>query len=289
MIARLLAGGAFAKDPARPITGRRARFSDLGRFISLFLVLLAVFGPMLAPYDPNLPDYTTTLSPPSVEHLLGTDASGRDQFSRILDGASRSLGGAMLVVFVAVSIGAFVGTSAALGGPVVDVVIMRFVDMLLAIPGLIFAFVILGLLGPGYFNLLLALALGDWPYFARIARISARRAVLSPTYEASRIMGVPAPVAVIRHVLPVTMAPLLVLGTLGLGGAIAAISSFSYLGLGVAVPKAEWGAMLADSRFVFTIAPWLLICPAVMIFLSVLGANLLGEALRKRLLPEARS
>lgn len=297
MMTRLVFGGSagLVAPPFRQsiLYGWAAALRDtrgqIGAALALALIAMAVLGPWLAPYPPNTPDYIRVLEAPSAAHWLGTDSTGRDQLSRLLDGARRSLGGALLVTFIATGLGLLVGLLAAFGGRAVDMILMRVVDMFMAIPGLIFAFMVLGILGPGYQNLLLALALADWAYFARISRIAARRAALSPAYAAARLYGVPAPIAILRHVLPAAAAPLVLLGTLGLGGTITAISAFSFLGLGVAVPHAEWGAMLAESRYFFTIAPWLLLAPAACILLAVLSANLLGEALRDAALPEGRS
>lgn len=260
-----------------------------GVALGLVLAVMALLGPLLAPWAPNVPDYANALAPPSSTHWLGTDDAGRDQLSRLLDGARRSVGGAVAVSAAITVIGLLVGTLAALAGPGIDTVLMRFVDVVMALPGLIVAFAVLGLMGPGYVNLLIALAAADWAYKARIARACAFDAVRSPAAEIARHLGVPEWRVLLHHVLPQVLWPLLVLATLGIGGQIAAISGFSFLGLGVQVPYAEWGAMLADSRFHFTVAPWLLLAPSLCIFAAVLASNLLGEALRDIATPEGRS
>ncbi len=260
-----------------------------GLILTALLLTAAAAGPWFAPHPPNLPDYAAALRPPGPGHWLGTDATGRDQLSRLLDGARRSLGGALVVSAAITLIGLIYGTAAALAGRWVDAAMMRLVDVVLALPGLILAFAVIGLLGPGYVNLLIALIAADWAWKARIARACAQAAVNSPAAEVARHLGVPEWRVVARHILPAVFWPLLVLATLGLGGQIAAISAFSFLGLGVPVPLAEWGAMLAESRFFFRIAPWLLLAPAACIFVSVLAANLLGEALRDLATPEGRS
>lgn len=280
--------------PAAPPPGLLAallahRVGRWGVALALVLAVMAVAGPWVMPYPPNLPDYAVALAPPSPAHWLGTDSLGRDQLSRLLDGARRSLGGAVAVTVAITVIGLVVGTLAALAGGRTESVIMRLVDVVMALPGLIVAFAVLGLLGPGYGNLLIALAAADWAYKARIARACAFDAIRSPAAQVARHLGVPEWLVVLRHVMPQVLWPLLVLATLGLGGQIAAISSFSFLGLGVQVPLAEWGAMLAESRYYFTIAPWLLVAPALCIFASVLASNLLGDALRDIATPEARS
>jgi ABC-type dipeptide/oligopeptide/nickel transport system permease subunit len=260
-----------------------------GLGLSLILALLALAGPWIAPFPPNVPNYAAALQPPDTTHLLGTDATGRDQLSRLLDGARRSLGGALMVAVTITLIGLVIGTAAALSGRVIDALLMRLVDVIMALPGLIVAFAVLGILGPGYINLLIALAMADWAYKARIARACAFDAVRSPAAQVARHLGVPEWQVIWRHVLPAVFRPLLVLGTLGLGGQIAAISAFSFLGLGVQVPAAEWGAMLAESRFYFTVAPWLLLAPAGCICAAVIAANLTGEALRDLTTTKGRS
>ena len=260
-----------------------------GLALCLLLLGAAAAGPWLAPHPPNLPDYAAALRPPGPGHWLGTDAMGRDQLSRLLDGARRSLGGAAAVTAAITLVGLLVGSLAALSPRWIDAALMRLVDVVMALPGLIVAFAVLGLLGPGYLNLLIALAAADWADRARIARACALEAARSPAATVAREIGVPEWRVLAQHVLPSVLWPLLVVATLGLGGQIAAISAFSFLGLGVQVPHAEWGAMLAESRFHFRIAPWLLLAPAACIFVSVLAANLLGEALRDIATPEARS
>jgi ABC-type dipeptide/oligopeptide/nickel transport system permease subunit len=279
---------------APPLPGLAARLirhpsGRWGLALALVLGAVAVAGPWIAPHPPDLPDYAAALRPPGPGHWLGTDATGRDQLSRLLDGARRSLGGAALVTVAITLIGLVVGTLAALAGRWLDALMMRAVDVAMALPGLIVAFAVIGLLGPGYVNLLIALVAADWAYKARIARACAFEAVRSPAATVARQIGVPEWRVVLHHVLPPVFWPLLVLGTLGLGGQIAAISAFSFLGLGVQVPHAEWGAMLADSRYLFTVAPWLLVAPAACIFLSVLASNLVGEALRDLATPGGRS
>lgn len=291
---RLTAGGAWPRTRTAAPDGLLAalwqhRQGRAGLLLMLALVLLAVLGPALLPHDPNLPNYAKTLAAPSAEHWLGTDATGRDQLARLADGAHRSLGGAALVMALVFGVGLVVGVVAAVAGGLLDIILMRMVDVMMALPGLIFAFAVLGLLGPGYLNLLFALAVADWAYYARLARATALDAAARPHVEAARMMGRAPWQVLIAHILPAVAWQLAVLATLGMGGMIAAISAFSFLGLGVQVPHAEWGAMLADSRFYFTIAPWLLIAPAALIFAAVLASNQLCEALRDITTPEGRS
>ena len=260
-----------------------------GMSLGLVLLLLALAGPFLAPYEPNWPDYAVALQPPSAEHWLGTDPTGRDVVSRLLDGAHRSLGAAILVLGTIFAIGTIVGTVAGMAGGWVDVVLMRLVDIMMTLPGLVLAFAIIGILGPGFLNLLLALIVADWAYYARLARSYTLTARQRPDVIAARMAGIGWGRILLGHILPGVALQLAIIASLGLGGMIASISGFSFLGLGVQQPYAEWGAMLAESRFYFPIAPWLLLLPAGLIFLSVLAANLVGNGLRDALETRGRT
>jgi ABC-type dipeptide/oligopeptide/nickel transport system permease subunit len=267
----------------------RHRGFRAGLLLSLVLLLLAFAGPFIAPHEPNWPVYTQALQGPGADHWLGTDATGRDVLSRMLDGAHRSIGAAVLVLAAIFAIGIVVGTAAGMAGGWVDMVLMRLVDVLMTLPGLVLAFAIIGILGPGFFNLLLALVIADWAWYARLARSLTLSARNRPDVVAARMAGIGWLRILFGHILPGVALQLAVTATLGLGGMISAISGFSFLGLGVQPPYAEWGAMLAESRFYFPIAPWLLLVPAGAIFVSVLGANLLGNGLRDAFEPRGRA
>jgi ABC-type dipeptide/oligopeptide/nickel transport system permease subunit len=261
----------------------------LGLALCILLLAMAILGPALTPFEPNWPDYAAALQPPGASHWLGTDATGRDVLSRVLDGAHRSIGAASLVLAAIFGIGLVVGTLAGLAGGWIDLILMRLVDVVMTLPGLVLAFAVIGVLGPGLFNLLLALILADWAYYARLARSLTLTARQRPDVLAARMAGIGWGRILFGHILPGVALQLAVVATLGLGGMIAAVSGFSFLGLGVQPPYAEWGAMLAESRFYFPIAPWLLLAPATLIFASVLAANLLGNGLRDTLAPRGRS
>lgn len=261
----------------------------IGLLLALALLTLAALGPFIAPYEPNWPDYAATLKAPGPAHWLGTDATGRDVLSRLLDGAHRSIGAAVLVLGTIFVIGLVVGTIAGLAGGIVDTVLMRLVDVMMTLPGLVLAFAIIGILGPGFLNLLFALVIADWAYYARLSRALTLSARQRPDVVAARMAGIGWPRILLGHILPGVALQLAVVATLGMGGMIAAISGFSFLGLGVQPPYAEWGAMLAESRFYFPIAPWLLLAPAAIIFASVMASNLIGNGLRDVLEPKGRS
>jgi ABC-type dipeptide/oligopeptide/nickel transport system permease subunit len=261
------------------------REAQIGLVIAVLLVGLALFGPALAPYDPNQPNYQAKLAPPSAEHWLGTDQAGRDQLSRVLVGARQTLGTALLILSMIFVIGLVVGSIAGMSGGIVDAVLMRLVDIVMALPSIVLAIAIVGVLGPGFQNLVLALILAWWAYYARLTRSYVLNARQRPDVIAARLAGIGWGRIMSGHVLPGVATQLLIIATLDLGSLIAAIAGLSFLGLGVQPPTAEWGAMLADSRLYVTIAPWLLLGPLVPIFLGVVAANLLGNALRDILDP----
>lgn len=258
----------------------RHRGGCAGILLALVLLFFAILGIVWTPYAPDVPNYINAMKSPSFAHPFGTDATGRDLFSRAMDGAHRSIGAATLVLGSVFAIGLVLGTFAGLAGGVIDTLIMRTVDITLTLPGLVLAFAILGILGPSFINLLIALIIADWAWYARLARSMALDARHKPHVIAAQMAGIPHWRIIAGHILPSVAVQLGIIATLALGGMIGAISGFSFLGLGVQPPQAEWGAMLSESRLFFSIAPWLLIAPATLIFLSVLAANLLGNALR---------
>jgi ABC-type dipeptide/oligopeptide/nickel transport system permease subunit len=279
-----------ATTPVAPPRGLWARLlrhreAKLGLGLALLLIGLALLGPLLAPFAPDAPNFRAKLEAPSAEHWLGTDQSGRDQLSRVLDAGRRTLGTALLVLGAVFIIGLVLGTIAGMAGGLVDVLLMRVVDVLMALPSIVLAIAIVGVLGPGFQNLVLALVISWWAYYARLARSYVLNARQRPDVIAARLAGIGWGRIMVGHVLPGVAAQLLIVATLDLGSMIAAIAGLSFLGLGVQPPAAEWGAMLADSRLYFTLAPWLLLGPVVPIFLAVIAANLLGNALRDTLDP----
>ncbi|MEO0386450.1 MAG: ABC transporter permease subunit [Pseudomonadota bacterium] len=266
----------------------RHRGGRAGLVLGALLLLFALCGAVWTPHDADVPNYANALKPPSLSHPFGTDATGRDMLSRVMDGAQRSIGAAMLALSAVFAIGLTLGILAALVGGLTDILIMRVVDIAMTMPPLVLGFAVLGLLGPGLYNLLLAVIIAEWAYYARLARALSLDARHRPHVVAARLAGVPGWRIVSGHILPGVALHLGIVATLQIGVMISIISGFSFLGLGVQPPKAEWGALLAESRLFFAIAPWLLIAPAMAIFVSVLSANLLGNALRDTVGPGAR-
>lgn len=259
----------------------------VGFVFAAVLLLATVAGPWLLP-DPDLPDYTRQLAPPSARHLLGTDQSGRDLLARSVAGARSSLGAAVVVMALSAGIGLILGTIAGAVGGAVDTVLTRITDVLLGLPTLVLTLAVVGMLGPGFANLVLAMAVTSWAGLARIARSAALGAWQRPDVIAARMAGVGPARAVLGHVLPGVTAQVSVAATLGLGEAVLALGGLSFLGLGAQPPTAEWGTMLAAGRETFAHAPWQLIGPGVGLVLAVAAATLVGDALRDVTDPERR-
>lgn len=256
----------------------------IGLVIVLLVISLAVLAPWIAPHDPN-ETYPARLAEPSREFPLGTDNIGRDIFSRLLHGARPSIGSAMLTTAVILLIGVAIGLGAGYIGGILDDIAMRIVDILQAFPLLILALAIVGILGPGLSNVLLAVILVVWASYARLVRgvvldIREREFVLAAVAMGGSQLHI-----IIKHILPNIISPIIVLASLQMGFLLLTISGLSFLGLGMQPPNPEWGAMLNDGRTFFQLAPQLMIYPGIMITLTVLGFSLLGDGLRDVLDP----
>lgn len=286
----------FAREAIQPVTiphgigrhFRRRHSAQLGLVLALLIIVATAFGPWVAGFDPAQTNPTQKLQPPSRTHLLGTDQFGRDQLARVLEGGRRSLGASLLVLVGVVLVSLLVGVVTGMMGGWADALTQRGLDVLLALPALVLALAIVGVLGAGFRNLLLALLVSSWAYYARLARSSVRLAKTRLDVIADRMAGVGWARVIAGHIVPGVALQLLIVATLDLSGIIIGIAGLSFLGLGVQPPDAEWGAMLAEARLYFTLAPWLLIAPATAIFLSVVAANLIGNALREAVIGGAR-
>lgn len=267
---------------------RRDRTAVLGLVLVAVLCTGAVLAPLLAPHDPNAVDVLRAFSPPSRRFPLGTDNLGRDVLSRILFGARLSIGTAVVAGFSIGLVGLVMGLLAGYFGGAVDMVISRVVDILLAFPLFLLALAITGLIGPGLRNLTLALVAVAWAGYARIVRAAVLAERTKPYVEAARAVGSSELRVLRKHVLPNVVAPVLVLTTLDMGVVLLAISGLSFLGLGVRPPTPEWGAMLAEGRPYLDRGPQMTLFPGAVIFLMVLGFNLLGDGLRDALDPHRR-
>jgi peptide/nickel transport system permease protein len=256
----------------------------VGAVIVTLMIFVALFGPYLWTKSPYAPIYGT-FEGPSWAHPMGTDNLGRDTFARIIAGARISLGIGFAASFLALVVGALFGLIAGFYKRVPDLFLMRIVDILFAIPGLIMAFLIVGLLGPSEFHEIIAIAIIIMPAIARVTRAATLEVMGNPYIESSRALGAGHQRVMRRHVLPNIMAPLIVLTTLYISQAIIAESTLSFLGLGTQPPHAAWGNMLAVGRGFIDSSVWMSVFPGLAIFITVLGFNFLGDGLRDVLDP----
>lgn len=267
---------------------RRNRAALVGMGVIIMLVMVAIFAPVLTPYDPNKTDMKARLQRPSLAHPLGTDNFGRDMFSRVLYGSRVSL----YVGFVAVGIGAvFGGVLGAVGGYYggrLDNFIMRSMDVLLAIPQIILAIAIVGALGTSLVNLMIAVGISQLPRYARVVRASALTVRGQEFVEAARAVGARDVRIIVENILPNCMAPIIVQSTLGVAQAILSAAALSFLGLGIQPPTPEWGSMLSAGRQFLRQAPYLSFFPGLAISIVVLALNIFGDGLRDSLDPKLR-
>jgi peptide/nickel transport system permease protein len=273
---------------------RRNPGAIVGAFFVLLFVVCAVFAPWLAPHNPLDQDLSALgkngIPPgPSAAHWFGIDTLGRDEFSRILYGARLSLLVGVVSVAVGLSIGMLLGAVAGYFGGWVDTLVMRFIDVMLAIPGLLLAIGIVAALGPGLFHIMIAVGLTQIPIFSRLLRGSVLAQKENDFVLAARATGVRSRAILASHILPNAMSPVIVQGTLALATAIIDVAALSFLGLGDQNPaRPEWGAMLTETNQYLQQAPWLAIIPGLAIVVSALGFNMIGDALREALDPKLR-
>ena len=257
----------------------------VGAAIICLTVLAAVVGPSIAGIDPAFQDLPLRLDGPSQVHWFGLDELGRDILARVLAGARISLLVGIVVVGISASVGTLLGSIAGYYGGVVDDVISRTSDILMAFPGLLLAIAVVAVLGPSLTNVVLALALIGWVGYARLVRGQVLRVRELDYVQAARALGAATPRILARHIVPATLPALIVQSTLGMGGAILAEASLSFLGLGVQPPTPSWGTMLNYGRAHLLDAPHLTIFPGLAIAVLVLGFNFLGDGLRDALDP----
>jgi peptide/nickel transport system permease protein len=272
---------------------RRNPGALIGLALVSSFVLIAIFAPLLAPYDPRAQDLAALggrcCPGPSAEHWFGLDALGRDELSRIVYGARYSLVIGVVAVAVGLSIGMLLGAIAGYFGGVADSVVMRGMDIMLAVPGLLLAIGIVAMLGPGLFQIMVAVGVTQIPIFARLLRGSILAQRENDFVLAARSVGVPRRSILSSHILPNAISPVIVQGTLAMATAIIDVAGLGFLGLGPQDPSTpEWGTMLTDTTRYLQTAPFLAIIPGIAIVLSVLGFNLIGDGLREALDPKLR-
>lgn len=267
----------------------RDRSAVAGLTILTTVILVAIFAPLVAPYDPTEVDPTANLAGASASHWLGTDNLGRDIFSRLVYGARWTLGAASLAAAGIVVLGVTIGMLAGYLGGLVDDLLMRVVDVLLAFPSMILALAVVGMLGPSLTNVLIGMVAVWWVDYARVVRGLTLRVMQNDYVLSAHCCGCGGGRMVFRHILPNVIPSVIVLATLELGALMLAISGLSFLGLGAQPPTPEWGTMLSDGRLFFLNAPQLMMYPGLAITLVVLGSNLLGDGLRDALDPRHRA
>lgn len=255
----------------------------------IVLLLVAVFGPSLAPYDPLKPNFRRIAEPPSAEHWMGTDQNGRDILSRLMHGTRISVSIGVAAVLLGLALGTSVGLVAGYFGGRVDTLLMRAIDVLLAFPGILLAILIISIFGSSVANIVLALAVFSVPTFARVSRGSALTLRTLEYVQAGRALGGSSLRVLLRHVLPNAMAPVVVYGTLRCATAILGGAALSFLGLGVSPPTPEWGLMVSQGREIMRSAPHVMVFPGLAIFVTVLAVNLLGDVLRDVMDPRMRT
>jgi len=244
------------------------------------LIALCALAPWIVSTDPTATDFTNMLLPPSLQHPFGTDDYGRDVFARLVYGGRVSLAVALIAVLVVMAIGVTVGVAAGFFGGIFDIILTKVIDVLLAFPRLVLAIAVAALMGGGMIPLIIAVSAVAWPAYARIIRAFTLQIKAEGYVLAARTMGTPRRKVLVRHIGLNLIGPILVLAMLDLGNLILAISALSFLGLGIAPPQPEWGAMLNEGRAMMELAPWLVLAPGGAIFLVVIAANYFGDIVR---------
>ena len=246
--------------------------------------LIAILAPVIAPYDPSEIVESDTLAP-SVHHLFGTDDLGRDVFSRAVYGSRISLSVGFIAVIISILIGTIVGALSGYYGGLIDSAIMRFVDIMLAFPSIFLILAIQSMLTPNIYNVMVVIGLTSWMGVARLVRGEFLSVKERQFVEAARAIGAGDLRMIFRHILPNSIAPVIVAGTLGMAGAILTESALSFLGLGVQPPVPSWGNMLMDSQAYLVDAPWMAVIPGLLILTAVLSLYFVGEGLREAFSP----
>lgn len=269
----------------RALTARGAPF---GAAVLALVVLMALVAPFISPYDPLKQDLVNARLAPSAEHLLGTDDLGRDVLSRVIYGSRVSLIAGLASVAIGVVVGSLLGLVAGFSGGLADSLVMRLVDAVLAFPGLVLALALGAVMGAGLFGVVIALGVVYTPTFARLMRGQVLSIREREFVAAARVIGSPAWRIVAKHVLPNVATPIVIQASLSIAFAILAEASLSFLGLGVPPPTPSWGGMINQGRGYLQQAPWIVFGPGAALFVTVLGLNFVGDAIRDALDPRIR-
>ena len=262
--------------------------SKLGLILFIIIVFACVFGPWLSPYEENQMFMDQIKAGPSLAHLCGCDSMGRDLLTRLLYGGRQSLLLGLSAALLSAAVGSAIGLVAGNAGGVVDDVIMRFMDVWSALPGMLLCILISSFLGADFFPTVIALTVGNIPSVARMIRGQVLGERTREYMEAAQVINCSKLSILFRHLLPNTIQPVIIITTMAIGSTISMAASLSYIGLGIRPPAAEWGAMLADGRSAITTNPHLITFPGIAIALTILAINLLGDGLRNALDPKLR-
>jgi ABC-type dipeptide/oligopeptide/nickel transport systems, permease components len=261
----------------------------VGGFFVVLLILMAIFAPLISPYDPTRQDYAQALQHPSATHWFGTDTLGRDLFSRIIFGAQVSLKAGFISVGLALLIGVPLGLiSGFFRGFWDELIIMRITDAMLAFPSLVLALTLAAVLGPSLNHAMIAIGLVFTPYFIRLVRGEVLAQREREYLMAARASGLNNLSLIVRHILPNVLGPIVIQATLNVASAIIAEASLSYLGLGTQPPTPSWGAMLAEGQGYMAQAPWMSIFPGIFIFIAVISINIFGDGIHDWLDPKLK-
>ena len=268
---------------------RKNKIAVVGLIVILLLVFIAFFGEMIAPYDPLQIDMGAAKQAPSAQHWFGTDIQGRDIFSRVLSGTKYSLFVGIGAVAFSLIIGTVVGAIAGYFGGIIDIVFMRVMDMMLAIPSILLAITLMAAFGQGLDKAIVAIGIVSIPEYARIVRSSILSVKENDYVAAAKVIGNNDGRIIFKHILPNVVSSIVVRATLGISTAILDIAALGFLGLGVKPPTPEWGTMLGDAKTYILSLPYMIVFPGIAISITVLAFNLFGDGLRDALDPKARS
>ncbi len=267
---------------------KKSRSAQFGLVIIFLFIFMAIFAPLISPYDPLIQDISQRLKPPSMAHPLGTDQLGRDVLSRVIYGSRISLIVGFSAVFISGIIGITLGMVSGFYGKWVDTIIMRLADIQLSLPFILLAIAIMAVLGPGLKNIILVLGITGWVIYARIVRGETLKTRNIDFVNAALALGNNDIRIIFRHILPNVLASAIVVATLEMARMIIMEAALSFLGLGIQPPTSSWGTMVADGRDYITNAWWLITFPGLAIMITVLGINLFGDWLRDSLDPKLR-
>ena len=268
---------------------KKQKAAVIASIFVLGLIIIAVLGPYIVPYDPYEPNYDALLEGPTLDHLAGTDEYGRDILSRLIVGAKTSLTVSFSAVFLGLIVGTMLGLVSGYFGGWIDKVIMRCCDVLFSFPDLLLAIAIVAILGPGINNVIIAVMIFSIPSFARLVRGATLNAKENVYVEAARSMGASKRRIMFKHIFPETVSELIIFITMRIGTAILAASSLSFLGLGASPEMPEWGVMLSSGRDYLGTSSHVVMIPGIAIFLTVLAFNLIGDGLRDVLDPKIKN